>query len=90
MNSADTSRDTSGRFTPGHGGRPKGAKNKRKTFSATEFTASVTAAAADKLEALTGKALDVIEQRLDEGDQRTATWTPIISTGSQRSFLTPI
>lgn len=68
------SRDISGRFTQGSGGRPKGAKNRRKAYTAPEFSSSVTQAASDQLEGLLGKALGVIDQQLDAGDARTAIW----------------
>lgn len=68
------SRDTSGRFKQGSGGRPKGAKNRRKVYSSGEFASSITQAASDKLEGLMGKALGVIDQQLDAGDARTAIW----------------
>lgn len=71
---AKSNRSATGQFTKGSGGRPRGAKNKRKTYTPAEFSASVTAAATAKLEDMTDKALDVIEQQLDKGDARTAIW----------------
>lgn len=74
MDSGTSKRDTSGRFKKGQGGRPNGSKNKRKTYTPTEFSASVTAAAAVQLEGMMDKALGVIEQQLEDGDARTAIW----------------
>lgn len=74
MKTANTNRTSTGQFTKGNGGRPKGSKNKRKTYTPTEFSASVAEAARDRLEGLMDKALGVIEQALDSGDVRTAIW----------------
>ena len=63
-------RDAKGRFLPGHKpprspGRPPGANGVK---------ARAARIAGDKLEAMLGKAGDVIEQALDDGDTHVATW----------------
>lgn len=72
--SVNTNRDASGRFRPGHGGRRKGSKNKKKSLSPKELSQSLTDTATGKIEGLLGKALAVIEQQLSQGSLKAATW----------------
>ena len=63
-------RDARGRFLPGHKppkspGRPPGSNGVK---------ARAARLAGDKLEAMLGKAGDVIDQALDDGDTHVATW----------------
>lgn len=65
-------------FQPGQSGnpkgRPKGAISKAKVVGAKELMATVNARAADMMEALLGKAANVIDEQLDEGNPQVAMW----------------
>lgn len=55
-------------------GKPKGAIAHVKRIGAKELQATVNARAADMMERLLGKANDVIDEALDEGDRQVAMW----------------
>lgn len=55
-------------------GKPKGTVSKVKRINAKELQATVNARAADMMEGLIGKAHDVINEQLDEGNPTVAMW----------------
>ena len=67
-------------------GRPKGSKN-RPTISIDKIQAAVGARALDMLEGGLGKAWDVIDQQLDEGNPQVAQWLIDRLTSGGRSLL---
>ena len=74
MTSAEPERDAAGRFRPGHGGRPKGSKNKRKSYTPDEFRRSVAMEANRRIEALVDRAVEVVEEQLEQGNEKVAIW----------------
>jgi hypothetical protein len=72
MSKATEPRDASGRFRKGHGGRPKRSANKRRTFTPSEFSASVTSEATVKLDALMESAFSVVEEQISAGNLSAA------------------
>ena len=66
------------KWKPGQSGNPKGkpkcAVAKVKRINAKELQATVNARAADMMEGLLGKAHDVIDEALDEGNANVAMW----------------
>lgn len=87
MTSENPSRDTAGRFRPGHGGRPRGSRNKRKTYSPEEFSNSVDEQATEKLEGLLDKAVGVIDKQLRQGSLKAAIWVLDRALPDERSKL---
>jgi len=86
----DDSRDGKGRFKPGAPGRPKGTKNRRRTYSETEIKARVAVGVDERLQALVGSAVDVIEARLGDGDLKAALWLLDSARGRRTQRLSTI
>lgn len=74
MNSEKLSRTPKGHFTKGSGGRPKGAKNRSKSFTPAEFHAAASVEAATQIRGFLDKAGSVVDQKLDDRNVRTAIW----------------
>lgn len=87
MTSVSTTRDGSGRFLQGAGGRPVGSKNKRKRVTAGEFKSAVAREVDEKLEGMLGLATSVLHEKLVDGDLRAALWLLNQSSASQSARL---
>ena len=87
MKKDENARDQKGRFVKGAVGRPVGAKNKRRTYTPAEFSASVTSEATVKLDALMESAFSVVEGQISEGNLKAAIWALDRVVPSERGNL---
>lgn len=73
-------------FQKGKSGNPNG-RPKGKTITVSKFQAAVSARALDMLEGGLGKAWDVLDESLDEGNTQVAMWMIDRLTAGARSML---